>query len=198
MNKTPTSTAQALSAKTTPASTSKSSSSSPTKSKVEKPSVSPKKDLKTPSHNVEKSKPKTLPVNSPDILAHTQLIRTSESQITDQAIDVDMPPGITNARFIKNLMTPSGMKPVIIMADEEFIEPIKYDFLPGLDMPESGHVWSHQLTSIPVSGNPTVTMSPKFSERTKYYLRPYMYFNGHALVRLICKPGLMQSQNYWV
>lgn len=152
----------------------------------------------TKYHNQTESTVNELPSNAVDEQPRTQLIHTSESGVSNQAIDVSYPPGAINARYVIPLMTPSGMKPVILLTDEEINLDVFYDYIPGCALPEQGHVWSDKQDSVSQEGKPTVSTAPSFSKRTLYYMQPFQFYNSSVIVRLICKPALSQSQSMWV
>lgn len=152
----------------------------------------------TMCHNTLSTVISEAPSNSKWVKPHSQLIRTVESGQSGQGIDVTLQPGVTNARFIQNLMTPSGLKPVILLTDSNLELDTRQDYLPSVPLPEQGHNWSQRFESIAVSGSPTVSASPIFSQRTSYYMKPFQFYSSHVLVRLVCKPGATQAQNFWV
>lgn len=152
----------------------------------------------TKYHNQTESTVNQLPSNAIDEQPRIQLIHTKESSVSNQAIDSSYPPGAINARHVVPLMTPSGVKSVILLTDELIDLDVQHDYLPGCAMPEQGHVWSDRFESVSQSGNPTISEPPLFSQRTEYYIKPFQFFNSHVLVRLVCKPALSQSQTMWV
>jgi len=152
----------------------------------------------TMCHNTLSTVISEAPSNSKWVKPHSQLIRTVESGQSGQGIDVTLQPGVTNARFIQNLMTPSGLKPVILLTDTSIDLDTRQDYLPNVPLPEQGHNWSQRFESIAVSGSPTISSSPIFSQRTFYYMKPFQFYSSHVLVRLVCKPGATQAQNFWV
>jgi len=152
----------------------------------------------TKYHNQTDTLVNELPSNTSRTLSHSQLIHTTESAISNQAIDVSLPPGAIDARFVRTLMTPSGMKPVIILTDEDIDLDVQHDYVPGVCLPEQGHVWSDRFESASEGGEPAISESVAFSQRTGYYMLPFKYYNSHVLVRLICKPAFSQAQSYWV
>lgn len=152
----------------------------------------------TKYHNQTDTLVNELPSNVARTLPHSQLIHTTESALANQAIDVSLPPGAIDARFIRTLMTPSGMKPVIILTDEDIDLDVQHDYVPGVCLPEQGHVWSNRFESTSVGGEPAISEPIAFSQRTGYYMLPFKYYNSHVLVRLICKPAFSQAQPYWV
>jgi hypothetical protein len=154
--------------------------------------------LDTMCHNSLSTVISPAPTNIKWVQPHTQLIRTVESALSGQGIDSGLEPGATNARFIKTILTPSGLKPVILFSDTEIQDDIAVDYIPGVPLPQSGFNWSARNNSIPSSGSPSISAPVEFSQRTLYYREPFQYYNTHALVRLICKPGLTQAQNLWV
>lgn len=139
-----------------------------------------------------------LPSNKKEMQPHTQLINTEETALSNQGIDVSQPPGIINARYVKQLMTPSGLKPVVLLTDLDVPLDVEYDYMPHCALPEQGHVWSGRFNSVAIVGDPAISSHVHFNLRTIYYQRPFQYFNSHVIVRLICKPALSQSQVLWV
>jgi hypothetical protein len=99
---------------------------------------------------------------------------------------------------VRNLLTPSGVKPVIILADDDIGLSTKVDYLPSVDLPQQGFNWSDRYFSDSVTGSARISSPPILSQRTKYYMKPFQYFSSHILVRLICKPAATQAQNFWV
>jgi len=152
----------------------------------------------TKYHNQTDTLVNEQPSNEAHVLPHSQLIQSGESSLANQAIDVSMPPGATDSRFIRKLMTPSGLKPVIILTDEEIELDVQHDYVPGVCLPEQGHVWSDRFESTSVGGDPVISESVALSMRTGYYMLPFKYFNSHILIRLICKPAFSQAQSFWV
>jgi hypothetical protein len=136
--------------------------------------------------------------NSHWIQNHAQLLNTYNQSENNQAIDTNVSPGAINAREVKKLMTPDGMRDVIIMSDGDLDLSHVKDYIPHTNMPEQGHVWSEMLTSESSSGNPRFSQTPTFNSRTKYYLKPFEFYSGHVIAKLICKPALSQAQNFWV
>jgi hypothetical protein len=161
-------------------------------------SNSQNKSLGTKYHNQTTTTVLEAKSNSSHEQPRKQLIHTTESSLSNQGIDVSVPPGVINARFVQNLMTPSGIKPVILLTDELIDLNTRYDYLPGCALPEQGHVWSTKFDSASAGGNVSLSAPVQFSRRTEYYMKPFQYFNSHAIVRLICKPALTQSQSFWV
>lgn len=158
----------------------------------------PNINLGTKYHNQVDTVVSELPSEGINEQPHQQLIHTTETAICDQAIDASQAPGVINARYVRTLMTPSGMKPVILLTDEEIDLDVFHDYLPGCALPEQGHVWSDRKTSIALSSAPSISDKPSFSLRTLYFRNPYAFYNSHVICRLICKPALTQSQSFWV
>jgi len=129
---------------------------------------------------------------------HSQLLNTYQTSSDNQAIDISFSPGTINARFTRNMMTPEGMREVILLTDSEIDMNHVKDYIPHVPLPEQGHNYSGRFTSTPVAGNPQFSMVPTLSDRTEYYLKPFKYYSGHILAKIICKPALSQSQNFWV
>lgn len=119
----------------------------------------------TKYHNQTDTLVNELPSNVARTLPHSQLIHTTESALANQAIDVSLPPGAIDARFIRTLMTPSGMKPVIILTDEDIDLDVQHDYVPGVCLPEQGHVWSNRFESTSVGGEPAISEPIAFSQR---------------------------------
>jgi hypothetical protein len=90
--------------------------------------TSQNKTLGTKYHNQTTTTVLEAKTNLPHEQPRKQLIHTTESNLSDQGIDVSVPPGVIDARFVRTLMTPSGLQPVILLTDEEIDLDVQHDY----------------------------------------------------------------------
>jgi hypothetical protein len=121
-----------------------------------------------------------------------------ESGDANQAIDSSIPIGLSNDKIVKNLYTPDGNQKVICLLDKDIDLNIVQDYLLHYKMPEIGHVYSDRIFSSTDIGDTILVSPPVLNSRTKEQLKFCEYFNGHIIVKLMCKPALVQAQQFWV
>jgi hypothetical protein len=116
---------------------------------------------------------------------------STETPQVDQAIDQVIIPGVTSSRKIIQLQTPSGMKPVICMAENEISSSNKRDFTLSVPLNELGFTWGP-------SSFVDEMINGFLGLRTLYLMNMFKYYRSNLIVRLVSKPPLFQAQRFWV
>jgi len=110
----------------------------------------------------------------------------------DQAIDEEITTtGKNSSRPLSRKMTPCGMREVIHMSNTPIsASPVDYNL--HVPLPEWGNVWQ------PITKDVNDSYVVSFNDRTTRLMEFFKQFHSLAIVRIVGKIPLFQSQRFWV
>ncbi|APG78479.1 hypothetical protein 2 [Wenling crustacean virus 6] len=123
---------------------------------------------------------------------YVPMYKPSDEGQSLQGIDEECAPGPNAARKVVQLMTPSGLKDVIVLADD-IPTRSRADYLLRQEAPETCNVWTE-----PEVMTVNESIKPTFSSRVLYFMNLFYNFHSHVIVRLVAKPPLFSAQRFWV